>query len=392
MTDPIVVVGAGQSGAQAAQTLRQLGYDGPLVLIGDEPHPPYQRPPLSKKFLAGEIAAEALWLRPSALYEKLGVDLALGRSVSEIDVPGHRLLFQSGESLAYSKLLLATGSRARALALAGANLPGVYGLRTIADVDRIRPNLQHGLRLVVIGGGYIGLEVAAVAARRGLDVTVLEAAPRVLARVVAAPVSTFLTDLHRAEGVDIRLNAAVSGIEGTDRATAVRLADGTLIPADAMLLAVGGIAETGLAEAAGLAVDAGILVDTAGRTSAPDIFAAGDCTRFPSARFGRMIRLESVQNAIDQAKIAAAALLGGDVSYDPVPWFWSDQYDVKLQIAGLSDGADRTLVEGDPASGRFSVSYGRSGRLVAVDTINTPKVHMLARGRIGESWPEGELA
>ncbi|MBL8575434.1 MAG: FAD-dependent oxidoreductase [Hyphomicrobiaceae bacterium] len=384
--DPIVIIGAGQAGAQAAQSLRANGYDGDLVMLGAEPHAPYQRPPLSKKYLSGDVSAENLALRPPAFYETNRIDLIAGAEATHIDPAGRRVETIAGQTIAYSKLLIATGTRARPLPLPGHDLDGVLTLRTIRDVDTLRPAFAPGARLVIVGGGYIGLEVAAVARARGLDVTVLEGAPRVLARVVAPPVSRFYQDLHRAHGVDIRLDQHLAGFTGGDRVTGIALADGTTVAADLVLVAIGALACDELATASGLATRDGIAVDAFTRASAPDIFAAGDCTRFTSALYGRDIRLESVQNAIDQAKAAAAAML--DIAaepYDPVPWFWSDQYDVKLQIAGLSQGHDRAVVDGDPATASFSVSYYLGDRLLAVDAINRPRDHMLARRSIGKA-------
>ena len=386
MTFPIIIVGAGQAGAQAVQSLRQGGYQGALTMVGNEPHLPYQRPPLSKKFLTGETDEERLQLRPAALYRDLDVDLKLGVAATQLDATHHRLKLADGTLLPYSKLLIATGMRARALSVPGIDLPGVVTLRSLLDAARIRRELQPGHRVVVIGGGYIGLEVAAIARGMGLEVTVLEAAERVLGRVVAPDVSRFFTRLHRNHGVDLRVGTGVIRIAGETRAEAVVLADGTSIPADFVLLSIGAVPETTLAEVAGLDVRDGILVDGSARTSALDVYAAGDCARFQSGRFGRSIRLESVQNAIDQAKAAAEAMLGREPGYDPVPWFWSDQYDVKLQIVGLSQGYDRIDIDGDPETGPFSVAYIADDKLLAVDSINHARRHMQSRKLIGEPW------
>lgn len=387
MPQPIVIVGAGQAGAQAVHSLRTSGYDGELIMLGDEGQAPYQRPPLSKKFLAGEVGSDHLLLRPSAFYDQAKVDLRTASAVTAIDVAGHAVETNTGERIPYSKLLIATGTRARPLPLPGADLNGVVTLRTIADVTMMRGVFRPGTRLVIIGGGYIGLEVAAVARSLGLDVTVLEVAARVLQRVVSWQVSDFYQRLHASHGVKIRLGTRLSAIEGTDHVEAVRLADGTAIPADLVLVAIGAVPVEGLAKAAGLVCQDGIVVDAATRTSAPDIYAAGDCTRFPSGIFGRSIRLESVQNAIDQAKAAASAMLGQPLIYDPVPWFWSDQFDIKLQIAGLSEGHARTEVSGDPATKSFAVSYiSTDGLLLAVDAINQPRAHMLARKAVGKPY------
>ncbi len=386
MTFPILIVGAGQAGAQAVQSLRQGGYQGALTLVGNEPHLPYQRPPLSKKYLTGETDEERLLLRPAAMYRDLDVDVRLGVAATQLDTTRHRVRLADGTVLPYSKLLIATGMRARPLAIPGIDLPGVVTLRSMLDAARIRRDLDPSNRVVVIGGGYIGLEVAAIARGMGLQVTVLEAAGRVLGRVVAPEVSRFFTKLHLDHGLDLRVATGVIAVEGNGRAEAVVLADGSRVPADLVLLSIGAIPDTALAEAAGIEVRDGILVDAGARTSAPEVYAAGDCARFQSARFGRSIRLESVQNAIDQAKAAASAMLGQQPVYDPVPWFWSDQYDVKLQIVGLSHGYDTIHIDGDPEAGPFSVAYVGDGRLLAVDSINHPRRHMQARKMIGEPW------
>lgn len=391
MQESIVIIGAGQAGAQVAQSLRQGGFAGPVHLLGDEPHPPYQRPPLSKKFLSGETDAEGLWLRPAAFYETQGIGLKTGAQVTAIDRTGKTVVLSSGDELAYGKLIIATGTRARSVPLPGADLAGVLSLRSIADVDHIRKALSAHSRLAVIGAGYIGLEVAAVARAMGKAVTVIEAQDRVLKRVVSPVISAFYENLHREQGVDLRLNAGVSAIEGQSGVTGVRLADGSLVEADLVLIAVGAMPNAELAAAAGLDVDGGILVDASGRTSDPDIYACGDCTRFRSARYGRDVRLESVQNAIDQAKAVAQAILGQPVEYDPLPWFWSDQYHVKLQIAGLSEGYDQTITVGEPAEAKFYVAYLKEGRLIAVDSVNAPRSHMMARRTIGEAWRDDLL-
>jgi 3-phenylpropionate/trans-cinnamate dioxygenase ferredoxin reductase subunit len=386
MTSPIIIVGAGQAGAQAVQSLRQGGYDGRLVMIGAEPHLPYQRPPLSKKFLTFDTDEERLLLRPAALYGDLNVEVKLGAAVTQIDTTHHTIRLLDGTDLDYSKLLISTGMRPRPLSIPGIELEGVVMLRSLMDAALIRSHLQPGTRAVVIGGGYIGLEVAAVAKTLGMTVTVLEAAERVLGRVVAPDVSAFFTRLHRNRGIDLKVATGVVSIEGEAHVTGVKLTDGSVVPADVVLVSIGATPETTLAEAGGLAVRDGILVDGEARTSAMDVYAAGDCARFDSALYGRSIRLESVQNAIDQAKAAAASMLGQPVSYDPVPWFWSDQYDIKLQIVGLSTGYDTFHIDGDPENGPFSVAYVREGRLLAVDSINHPRRHMQARKMVGQPW------
>jgi 3-phenylpropionate/trans-cinnamate dioxygenase ferredoxin reductase subunit len=391
MQDSLVIVGAGQAGAQVAQSLRAAGFEDPIVLVGDEPHPPYQRPPLSKKHLAGEIDDDALHLRPAAFYEQNRIDCRFGVAVEVIDRAAQTLRLSDGSRLAYAKLVICTGTRPRALPLPGAELSGVVTLRTIADVKAMRPRLADPGRVAIVGGGYIGLEVAAVARAMGHEVTVVESRDRVMQRVVSPDVSAFFDALHRENGVDIRLNTGVAGFAGEDHVRAVRLSDGTELACDLALVAVGAVPNDELARAAGIDVDDGILVDATGQTSDSNIFAAGDCTRFLSARYGRSIRLESVQNAIDQAKAVAAALTGAATDYDPVPWFWSDQYAVKLQIAGLSDGHDTALTVGDPATQSFYVVYLTQGRIAAVDSINHPRSHMMARRAIGKVYEDGLL-
>ena len=391
MQETVVIVGAGQAGAQVAQSLRQGGFEGPLRLIGDEPYAPYQRPPLSKKFLLGEIGPEGLWLRPPAFYESQKIDLIPDTRVESINRGVKRIALANGDTLGYAKLVLATGTRARMIPLQGTDLQGVMTLRSIADVDAIRSYLEGRDKLVIIGAGYIGLEVAAVTKSLGKHVTVVEAQDRPMKRVVSEAVSDYFTGLHRSKGVNLRLNTGVEAIVGDGAVSGVRLAGGEVIDADLVLVAVGAEPNDDLAEAAGLETDNGIIVDGCGQTSDEHIYAAGDCTRFYSNRYGRSVRMESVQNAIDQAKAVAQALLGEDVDYDPLPWFWSDQYDVKLQIAGLSDGYDETQIVGAPNENKFYVAYLKDGQLIAVDSINSPRSHMMARRAIGEMWRDGLL-
>ena len=391
MQEDIVIIGAGQAGAQVAQSLRQGGFEGPLRLIGDEPHPPYQRPPLSKKFLAGEIGAEGLWLRPPAFFTTNNIDHIPNTRVVAIDRGAKRLTLANGDTLPYGKLVLATGTNARLLTLEGADKKGVVTLRSIADVNVIRDILQKSSSVAIIGAGYIGLEVAAVAKSLGKSVTVIEAQDRPMKRVVSQAVSDYFSGLHKARGIELRLNTGIEAIEGGDSVTGVRLSTGETVPAELVLVAVGAEPNDHLAAEAGLEVDNGILVDGCGQTSDPDIFAAGDCTRFYSNRYQRSVRMESVQNAIDQAKAVAQALLGQEVDYDPLPWFWSDQYDIKLQIAGLSEGYDDTKVVGSTEDNKFYVAYLHDGRLIAVDSINSPRSHMMARRVIGEPWRDDLL-
>lgn len=369
MTERIVIVGAGQAGFQAALSLRQKGYAGSLILLGADPHPPYERPPLSKAWLAGEMDAAALAFRKPDFYADRTIDLRPATRAAAIDRGAREVLCADGTRLGYDALVLATGARARVLRCPGAESVDLHMIRDIADADRLKAASATAASAIVIGGGYIGLEVAAVLTQRGLGVTVLEAAPRVMARAVGAATSAFFADLHRAHGVALRLGAKVSSLAPKDGGVAVGLADGATLVAGLVVAGVGAVPETTLAEAAGLPVDDGILVDAAGRTADPAIFAAGDCTRFPLMGDGPMTRLESVQNAVDQAKAVAAAILGEDAGYDAVPWFWSDQFGARLQIAGLRADGDDAILRGDPATGSFSVCYLRDGCLVALDSV-----------------------
>ncbi len=379
----IVIVGAGQAAAQLVQSLRQGGYKDQIRMIGDEPYAPYQRPPLSKKFLTERPPAETLYFRPENFWTTQGVTTDYGTIVESIDRAGKRVMLKKG-SADYGTLFLSTGPRARALPVPGADLDGVFSLRKIDDVRRLRGPLDAAKRVVIVGGGYIGLEVAAVARGEGRDVTVLEAEERVMKRVTSPVISTFMQDFHRNRGVDIRLGARLAAIEGEGKVAQMRLADGAVLPADLVLLAVGAKPNDDLAAAAGLACQDGVVVDEHGQTADPLIYAAGDCTRFPSRRYGRKLRLECVQNAIDQAKAVASAILGRPQLYDPVPWFWSDQYELKLQMAGISDGYDDAQTVGDVAAARFSVEYRKAGKLIAVDAVNDGRAYMSGRKRIAE--------
>lgn len=391
MHETIVIIGAGQAGAQVAHSLRQGGHEGPIRLIGDEPHPPYQRPPLSKKFLSGETGSEGLWLRPPAFYTTQNIDFIPDTTATAIDRAAKRLTLMNGDTLGYDKLVLATGTSARKISLEGADLEGVMTLRSIADVNAIRARLDGKRQLVIVGAGYIGLEVAAVARALGKDVTVIEAQDRPMKRVVSPIVSEYFAKLHSDGGVELKFQTGVEALVGSDSVSGVRIPGGEVLPADLVLIAVGADPNDSLAAVAGLETDNGILVDGGGQTSDEAIFAAGDCTRFYSNRYSRSVRMESVQNAIDQAKVVARTLLGEDVDYDPLPWFWSDQYDVKLQIAGLSDGYDDTVTVGQPTDHKFYVAYLKDGQLIAVDSINAARSHMMARRTIGELWSDGLL-
>jgi 3-phenylpropionate/trans-cinnamate dioxygenase ferredoxin reductase subunit len=384
MTGAIVIIGGGQAAAQAVDTLRKEGYGGRLVLVADEPELPYQRPPLSKKFLSGEMAAERLPFRHLAFYEEHRTELRLGTRALHIDAAARVVGLADGTTLHYDRLLLCLGASSRRLDCPGAELGGVHYLRGVADALALRADIRPGGRAVIIGGGYIGLEVAATCRQLGCEVTVLEMTDRVMNRVVAPSVSDFFARSHRFHGVDILCNARVVRLEGRERVERVHCADGSSHPADLLVVGVGARAASELASEAGLACDNGILVDEYCRTSDPAIFAAGDCTNHPSPRYGRRVRLESVDNAFEQAKAAALNLLDRGVVHDRVPWFWSDQFDNKLLIVGLSQGHDQSVVRGDPESRSFTVCHLKEGELLAVEAINHAKDYMAARKMIAE--------
>jgi 3-phenylpropionate/trans-cinnamate dioxygenase ferredoxin reductase subunit len=384
MTSTILIIGAGQAAAQAVDTLRREGFDGRLVLIGDEPHLPYQRPPLSKQFLAGEMAADRLPFRHQPFYDGHRVELKLGREAARIDRQEHRVVLADGEEIAYDRLMLCVGARSRALTSPGAQLRGVHYLRGIADVVAIREALKPEARVVIIGGGYIGLETAATARKLGCRVTVLEMADRVMNRVVASSVSEYFVHEHRTRGVNVICNTRVVRLEGTESVERVVCADGAAYAADLLVVGVGAVPNTRLAEDAGLPCDNGIVVDEYCRTADPDIFAAGDCTSHPSLRYEMRVRLESVDNAFEQGKAAAVNMLGRPLVHDRVPWFWSDQFDNKLLIVGLSQGFDQQVLRGDPATRGFSVCYLKGGELIALEAVNHSKDYMAARKMIAE--------
>jgi 3-phenylpropionate/trans-cinnamate dioxygenase ferredoxin reductase subunit len=382
MTGKIVIVGAGQAAAQAVDTLRRKGFQGDLALIGDEPVPPYQRPPLSKKYLAGSLDRDRLFIRPAHFYADHKVETHFGKRAVEIERAEQRVRLDDGSSLAYDKLLLATGSRPRSLSVPGADLEGVHFLRNIADVEKIRAELGAGKRLVVIGGGYIGLEVAATAREMGLEVTVLEMAERVMNRVTCPEMSAFYQSEHAKHGVRIVCNACVDGLAAhpnSRRVRAVVCSESGEYPADVVIVGVGVHAADDLAKAAGLESTIGIVVDEFCRTSDASIWAAGDCTSHHNFHYDRRMRLESVDNAFEQGTSAALNMLGTPTKHDKLPWFWSDQYDLKLIIVGISIGYDQVVMRGDPASRSFSACYLRAGELISMDTVNSPKDQMGAR-------------
>jgi 3-phenylpropionate/trans-cinnamate dioxygenase ferredoxin reductase subunit len=380
MVDHIVVVGAGQAAAQAIDTLRRKGFKGSLTLVGGEPHLPYQRPPLSKKYLSGALERDRLLIRPAHFYSEHGVDTRLGRRAERIDREARKVRLDDGSELGYDALLLTTGSRPRQILMQGAHLQGIHYLRYISDVDTIRAEMTPGKRLVIVGGGYIGLEVAATAREFGMEVTVLEMAERLMNRVTCGEVSAFYAAEHTKRGVRIVCNALVKRFDGSDgRVRAVVCEDGSEHPADIVLVGIGVVPEDQLAQAAGLECENGIRVDQHCRTSDPHIFAAGDCTNHPNIHYGRHVRLESVDNAFEQGASAALNILGTPTPHDKVPWFWSDQYDLKMIIVGLCQGHDATVLRGSPAARSFSVCYLWRGELIAIDTVNQPKDQMAAR-------------
>lgn len=378
----IVVVGAGQAAAAAIETLRRKGFAGTIALVGEEDSWPYQRPPLSKKYLAGVLAQERLLIRPAHFYAEHAIEAHLNRRVEHIDRAHQRIRLNDGVILAYDELLLATGSRPRALAAPGAHLAGVHFLRTVKDVDAIRADLVRARQLVIVGGGYIGLEVAATCRELGLDTTVLEMADRTMNRVTCAQMSAFVEAEHARHGVNIVCNARVRAIAADDATARVRSViceDGLEFPADLVIVGVGVAPADELARAAGLECENGITVDEFCRTSDPRILAAGDCAIHPSPHYGRRLRLESVDNAFEQGASAALSLLGTPRVHDKVPWFWSDQYDLKLVIVGLNHGYDTLVMRGTAAARSFSACYLRAGELIALDTVNNAKDQMAAR-------------
>ena len=373
----IIVVGAGQAGASMVAKLRSAGFEGELTLIGAEPVPPYQRPPLSKKYLLGEMPAERLYLRPEQFYRDQNIALRLGQEITAID-RDKRILILGGETLNYDQLALTTGSVPRRLPAAiGGGLSGVHVVRDLRDVDAMAPKFVTAKRVLIVGGGYIGLEAAAVAATKGLKVTLVEMADRILQRVAAPETSNLFRSLHQSHGVDLREGVGLEQILGDLAVTGATLTDGTTLELDFIIAGVGVTPATSLAQAAGLAIDNGIKTDALGQTSDPHIWAAGDCASLPY--HGGRIRLESVQNAIDQAETVAENILGAARPYCPMPWFWSDQYDVKLQIAGLNTGYDRVITRTGEKPGAISFWYYHTTTLLAVDAANDPRAYMIGK-------------
>ena len=390
----VLIVGAGHGGAQAAIALRQNGFDGTIAMIGDEPELPYERPPLSKDYLAGEKAFERILIRPAAFWEERQVTMLLGEWVTTVDPVAHAVTRSDGSTIGYGKLIWATGGSPRRLTCDGHDLLGVHGVRTRADVDHMIGELDDTRDVVVIGGGYIGLEAAAVLSDLGKKVAVLEALDRVLARVAGEPLSRFYEAEHRAHGVDVRLGARVEIIEEAgDRATGVRLADGEVLPAQMVIVGIGIIPAVEPLLAAGAEGSNGVSVDASCRTSLPDIFAIGDCAAHANPfADGATIRLESVQNANDQATLVAKAITGHPGNYHSVPWFWSNQYDLKLQTVGLSTGFDDLVIRGDPTTRSFSLIYLKQGRVIALDCVNKVKDYVQGRPLVVHGATPGRAA
>jgi 3-phenylpropionate/trans-cinnamate dioxygenase ferredoxin reductase subunit len=375
-----VIVGAGQAGAETAIELRKLGFAGRVVLVGEEPHPPYKRPPLSKGFFAGSVTQEQLYVMPLANLEKQHIEFRGDARVTRIARAEKVLHFADGSTLAYDKLALTTGGRPRLLTMPNADKANVFPVRTINDIVAMREHSSAGKRMVIIGGGFIGLEAAAVAVKLGLKVTILESLPRVLARVTCPEVSAFFERIHREAGADVRTGVQIASLDGDGAITHVTLGDGTRIDADFVVAGIGLIANTELAQDAGLAVDNGIVVDEFARTSDPDIYAAGDCSNHPSEFLGRRVRLESVQNAMEQGRNAARNMMGKHEPYNMVPWFWSDQYDCKLQMVGISSGYDQIVFRGDSTTQRsFAAFYLKDGKIIAADAVSKPQEFMFAK-------------
>lgn len=384
-----IIIGAGHAGGELAIALRNEGWEGRILLLGEEAHLPYHRPPLSKAYLAGSVEKSSLSIRPQMAYDKANVEFIGGVRVSRIDRANQRLELADGSQLAYDKLAIATGGRPRPLSVPNSAVAercaNVHYLRTLDDVEQIRAQLAPGKRLAIVGGGYIGLEVAASAIAQGLQVTVLEALPRVLQRVTAAELSAYYERKHREAGVDIRTGVQVADLEVTgDAVTAVLCADGSRLAADLVVVGIGLLANTELAAEAGLQVDNGILVDEHAQTSDPHIYAAGDCTNHPNALLGRRLRLESVPNALEQSRVAAANMAGKAKTYASMPWFWSDQYELKLKMVGLSEGFERLVLRGDPATDSFSAFYLKGDKVLAADTVNRPQDFIAAKRLVAE--------
>ena len=389
----VVIVGAGHGGAQCAIALRQNGFEGTVAMIGRESEPPYERPPLSKEYFAREKTFDRLYIRPPQFWEEKGIDLKLGVEVTAVDPAAKQLMLSTGETFGYGTLVWATGGDPRKLPVPGGNLAGVHAVRTREDCDQLMGEIDGGVRnIAVIGGGYIGLEAAAVLTKLGCKVTLLEALPRVLARVAGEELSAFYEKEHRDHGVDLRTGVTVESLEGEGRVTGVKLGDGTVIPADAVIVGIGIIPAVAPLLAAGAAGGNGVDIDDCCRTSLPQVYAIGDCAAFAcDFAGGTVMRVESVQNANDQATCVAKAICGDAKPYHAFPWFWSNQYDLRLQTAGLSVGFDQTVVRGSPADRSFSVVYLKGGKVIALDCVNMVKDYVQGR-KLVEAGVSPDLA
>ena len=376
----VVIVGGGHGGAQVAVMLRTQKFEGSIAIVGDEPELPYERPPLSKEYFAGEKEFERIQLRPAKYWDEREVTMLLGKRVVSVDPAAHTVTTDGGETISYGKLVWATGGHPRMLPIPGGDLPGVQGVRTRADADAMKAAAETARQIVVIGGGYIGLEAAAVLSKAGKKVVLLEALDRVLARVAGEDLSRFYEKEHREHGVDVRLGVSVEAIEGSDHVTGVRLADGEVIPADLVIVGIGIVPAVEPLIAAGAEGGNGVLVDAYCKTSLPDVYAIGDCAAHENAfAEGACIRLESVQNANDQANVVAKGICGVEAPYHAIPWFWSNQYDLKLQTAGLSNGHDQAVLRGDPGARSFSIVYLKAGKVIALDCVNATKDYVQGR-------------
>ena len=387
----IVIIGAGHAAGQAAASLRQAKFEGPITIIGDEAHVPYQRPPLSKQYLAGTQLADKVYLRAEKFYADKDIQLMLDTRATQIDPSTKTINLDNGETIAYEKLLISTGSRPRKLSIEGSDLSGIHYLRTMDDVDGIRADVKPGANLVIVGGGYIGLEVAAVGIELGMNVHVLEMEERILQRVTTPEMSAYYHKLHTDRGVHIHTQTGVTGFSGNGSVEKVLCGDESF-DADIVIVGIGIIPNTEIAEEAGIHCENGIVVDDHCRTSDPDIYAAGDCTNHPNPLMNKRLRLESVPNAMDQARVSTANMLGDDKVYAAIPWFWSDQYDLKLQMVGFSADGDSQVLRGDMDTHQFAIFYLKDGKVVAADAVNSPKEFMLCKQLVGKPADTAKLA
>lgn len=388
----VVIIGAGHAAGQVAASLRQDGHEGPIIMLGDEPVIPYQRPPLSKQYLSGEQGIERVYLRPQKFYDDKHIDVRTGVSVDRIDRTAKSVHTSAGDTIGYDHLIIATGSRARKLTIEGSTLGGIHYLRSVADVDAIRGEMAPGKKLVIVGGGYIGLEVASVAVVAGLEVHVIEMEARILQRVTTPDMSAYYHQLHTSRGVHIHVGTGVQGFSGSGgRVTAV-LAGNKSFPADLVIVGIGIIPNIEIAKEAGITCENGIIVDEHCRTNDPKIYAIGDCTNHPNPLLGRRLRLESVPNAMEQARVASANIRGDAKTYSAIPWFWSDQYELKLQMVGFSSDGNQQVLRGDKTANQFAVFYLKDGIVVAADAVNSPKEFMLCKQMIGKPVDAVKLA